>query len=115
MVSTLNNLLTRLHRRSTFNLRGQSVELERSNRLSFKDGLRTHWLTVRSDGTLKGGVFIDISTMNATNMAAIDETRATRVDRACKVRAFLAGKGFSCEIFEDGRPIQDVCNGARND
>ena len=109
MPNALSRLLMRIYPSSAWNLGGQAVSLERPDRLSFKEGLRMHWLTVKSDGTLKGGVVIDITTMNATNPVLIDEPRETRIKRACSVYAFLSSKGIDCKILEDGRTLHNAC------
>ena len=102
MPSALSKLIERIYPDAAWSFGGQAVNLERSDRLSFKDGMRTRWLTVQSDGTLKGGVVIDIATMNATGPTLVAESREARIKRACRVRAFLSSKGFTCEILENG-------------
>lgn len=111
MPNAFSKLLKRVFPKSAWSLGGRSAELELPNRLSFKDGLKVHWLTVHSDGTLAGGVFIDINTMNATDPSSSDEAREVRVARACRVQNFLVSKGFPCEIIEEGRSLQGICNG----
>jgi hypothetical protein len=109
MPNAISRLIDRIYPGSAWDFGGQAVNLESPDRLSFKDGMRMHWLTVKSDGTLRGGVLIDIATMNATDPTLIDEPRDVRIKRACRVRAFLSSKGFTCEILEDGHRIHGVC------
>jgi hypothetical protein len=109
MRNVLSSLLERIYPNWTWNLGGQAINLERADRLSFKDGLRTRWITVQTDGTLKSGVRIDISTMNATDPTLIDEPREIRIQRACRVSTILQERGFDCEISEDGHLLRDAC------
>jgi hypothetical protein len=110
MPNAISRVLERVYLNSRQDFSGQVVTLERPDRLSFKEGMmRMHWLTVKSDGTLKGGIRIDIDTMNATNPMLIDEPRDVRIKRACRVQAFLSKKGIACDILEDGHTLNDMC------
>lgn len=99
--NVLTKMFDRLNSSSAWSF-NQAVSLERPNRLSYKEGMRTRWLTVKSDGTLEGGITIDIANMNATDPLLADESREERIDRALRVRNFLSNKGFACEVLEDG-------------
>jgi hypothetical protein len=112
LASLLSEIFKQIFPRHLFGLKGQTVELERPNRLAFKDGLKVYWPTVKTDGLLDGGVEIDIDTMNATDLARADEPRDKRIRLACQMHAFLLGKGYRCEIFEDGLPLHSLCNGS---
>ena len=113
MVTRISKLLERIYSNSVWSFGGLAITLETPDRLSCKEGLRTRWLKVKSDGTLKGGIAIDIATMNATDPGLMNESREKRIERACRVKNFLSNKGFDCTVLEDGRSLYDVCSNFR--
>lgn len=108
MPNVFTKLLERVYPNSAWNLEGRGAALESANRLAFRDGLKIYWLTVKSDGTLKGGIVIDVDTMNSTNPSGSNEARDKRIERACRVQKFLADEGFPCAIVEDGRSLKHL-------